>query len=98
MKIQITGDNIDVTDALREYVEKRLKKLFTHAESLQKTQVIFSKDHINYVADGQIHVPGTTLHAKASSEDSMYTAIDSMADKLLRQLDKHQEKMHKHRD
>ena len=98
MQTQITGQNIDVTPALREYAEKKLQKLQHHVEIITNIHITFNIDHVSNIADGQLTIPGNTFHAKATSNDSMYNAIDAMVDKLLRQLDKYRKKITGHRD
>ena len=97
MQTEITGHNIEVTPALREYAEKKLRKLQNHAAKISSVHITFNIDHVSHTVDGQLNVPGNTFHAKASSTESMYNAIDAMTDKLLRQLDKHHSKTSKHR-
>ena len=96
MQIQITGHNIEVTPALRELTEKKLKRLKSHVETITNIHITFNIDKINQVAEGQITLPGSVIHAKAKS-DNMYHTIDTLIDKLMRQLDKYKEKLTGHR-
>ena len=98
MQTQITGKNIDITPALREYAEKKLQKLQNHSERITSVHITFNIDHVSHIVDGQLNIPGNTFHAKASSNESMYNAIDAMTDKLLRQLDKNHNKKSDHHD
>ena len=98
MQTQITGQNVEVTSALREYAEKKLQKLQNHVEKITNIHVTFNIDHLSHIVDGQLSIPGNTFHAKAVSNESMYNAIDAMVDKLLRQLDKYRNKITGHRE
>lgn len=97
MQIQMTGHNVEVTPALREFTENKFQKLTTHSEKITSIHVTFTIDHLDQIAEAQINVPGSSIHAKASAE-KMYTAIDALLDKCVRQLDKYREKHNEHRE
>ena len=96
MNIDITGHHIDVTDSLRAYVNEKFERLERHFDHVTNTHVILSVQKQEQKAEATIHVSGGNLYADASSED-MYAAIDSLTDKLDRQVIKHKEKMTDHR-
>jgi putative sigma-54 modulation protein len=95
MRIEISGHQIDVTAALREYVETKLAKLERHFDHLLDIHVILSVDKLDHKAEATVHATGRTLHADSVAE-SMYAAIDLLADKLDRQVIKHKEKLTDH--
>ena len=95
MRIEISGHQIDVTAALREYVETKLAKLERHFDHLLDVHVILSVDKLDHKAEATVHATGRTLHADSVAE-SMYAAIDLLADKLDRQVIKHKEKLTDH--
>jgi len=96
MSTQMTGHNLDLTPALREFTEKKLKRLKAYTDTITSTHITFNIDNLNQIVEAQITVPGNTIHAKAES-DSMYAAVDTLIDKLLRQLKKYKEKHTDHR-
>ena len=96
MPLNITGHNIELTPALREFTEKKFKRLKAHQDTITSTHITFNINKLNQIAEAQIHVPGHTIVAKAES-DNMYTSIDLLIDKLLRQLTKYKEKQTDHR-
>ncbi|GIX35469.1 MAG: ribosomal subunit interface protein [Lysobacteraceae bacterium] len=95
MQIEISGHQIDVTPALRDYVESKLAKLERHSDTLQDAHVILTVDKLVHRAEATVNVTGRTLHAEASEAD-MYAAIDALIDKLDRQVLKHKEKLTDH--
>lgn len=97
MTPQITGHHVEVTPALREFTEKKLSRLKPHHGDITSIHITFNVENINQIAEGQIAVPGTTIHAKAENEN-MYNAIDALIYKLSRQLVKYKEKHSAHRD
>ncbi|WP_111641160.1 ribosome hibernation-promoting factor, HPF/YfiA family [Marinimicrobium alkaliphilum] len=96
MQITISGHHLEITDALRDYVNSKLERLTNHHDRITKTQVILTIEKLDQKAEATVHVSGKDLFADATSED-MYAAIDMLADKLDRQLIKHKEKLRSHR-
>lgn len=95
MEFQITGHNIEVTPALRETVEKKLKKLEQLFDRINSIQVVLKVEKVQQIAEATVQVNGAELHASAEEND-MYAAIDLLVDKLARQLTKHKEKLRQH--
>lgn len=96
MQINISGHHLEVTDSLKDYVTTKLERLNHHHDRITSIHVILSVDKLEQKAEATLHVSGKDIFADAISED-LYTAIDSLADKLDRQLIKHKEKMRSHR-
>ena len=95
MQITISGHHIELTDALKGYVDSKLDKLGRHHDRITSTNVILSVDKLIHKAEASVHVSGKEFFANAESDD-MYAAIDFLTDKLDRQLLKHKEKSHNH--
>ncbi len=91
MQINVSGHHVDVTPALREYVNTKLSKLQRHFDNITNAQVTLTIEKTIQKAEATVHLAGADLFAACESED-MYAAIDQMADKLDRQLLKHKEK------
>lgn len=95
MQLNISGHHLEITESIREYVTSKLSRLEKHYDRITSTQVILSVDKLIQKAEATIHVSGGELFADAENED-LYAAIDSLADKLDRQLIKHKEKHRGH--
>ena len=91
MRIETHGQQMDVTAALREYVETRLARLERHFDQPFDIRVLLSVDKPHHCAEATVTVRGQTLHADAKAQD-MYAAIDLLVDKLDRLLMKLKEK------
>lgn len=91
MQINVSGHHVEVTPALREYVNNKLSKLQRHYDNITTTDVTLTVEKMIQKAEASVHVAGADLFAACESED-MYAAIDSLTDKLDRQLLKHKEK------
>lgn len=95
MQIEVYGQHIEITDALRSYTEEKMQRLDRHFEHPILLRVQLSVDKPDFCAEGKVLVAGRELFADATSE-TMYAAIDHLADKLDRLLVKHKEKMVDH--
>lgn len=91
MQVNITGNHVDLTDALRDYVNEKLERIERHYDNITTVQVTLSVEKERHQAACTLHAAGADLHAEALDSD-MYAAIDALADKIDRQLVKHKEK------
>lgn len=97
---QINGTNLELTQAIKDYVESRIMKLEKFAAGLEpcdcaadvgKTTSGQQKGRI-FRAEFNLSIPGVLLRAEEIEED-LYAAIDGAADHLARQLKEYKEKM-----
>jgi putative sigma-54 modulation protein len=95
MQISLTGNHVDLTDPLREYVNSKMERLERHFDIVQDIHVVLSVEKLRHKAEATLHITGGNLFADSVQED-MYAAIDSLTDKLDRQVKKHKEKMTDH--
>ena len=95
MRIDISGHQIDVTQALRDYVQEKFARVSRHYDHHLDARVILSVDKLEQKAEATLNTPGKTLFADAIAPD-MYAAIDLLSDKLDRLLVKQKEKMTNH--
>lgn len=92
MNIQITGRHVEVTDAIKSYVNEKIGKVGQYFDNITSTKVILDVEKDHQVAEAIVIVPGSEFVAKAEDKD-LYAAIDMLEDKLARQLKKHKNKM-----
>ena len=92
MQINITGHHVEVTPALRNYVTGKLDRIERHTENITNVHVILSIEKQRQKAEATIHVSGGDIYAD-SEHDDMYAAIDTLVDKLDRQVKKHKDKI-----
>ncbi|MBP8925151.1 MAG: ribosome-associated translation inhibitor RaiA [Pseudomonadales bacterium] len=91
MQINISGHHVELTPALREYVTSKLSRLERHATNITHADVVLNVEKLRQKIEATIRMAGGELFAASESED-MYAAIDSLSDKLDRQLKKHKGK------
>ena len=96
MQINLTGHHVDITDALKGYVDSKFERLARHFDHVIKVHVILSVEKLRQKAEATIKVNGGNVFADSVHED-MYAAIDGLIDKLDRQVLKHKEKRINHR-
>jgi putative sigma-54 modulation protein len=92
MQIDLTGRHLDLTDALRGYVNEKFERLERHFDHMTHIHVILSVEKINQKAEAKFHISGHDIFADSEHQD-MYAAIDGLVDKLDRQVLKYKEKM-----
>ncbi|MCW8347802.1 MULTISPECIES: ribosome hibernation promoting factor [Vibrio] len=95
MQIQIQGHHVDLTESMQDYVNSKFQKLERFFDHINTIQVILRVEKLNQIAEATLHINQAEIHATAEDE-SMYAAIDSLVDKLVRQLNKHKEKISNH--
>ena len=95
MNVEVTGQHVEITNALRDYVVKKLKRVERHLDTMTAAHVVLTLENLSHKAEGTLHLSKATVHAEASAQD-MYAAIDALADKLDRQVLRHKEKMTNH--
>ncbi|NDV89623.1 ribosome hibernation promoting factor [Alteromonas sp. 345S023] len=95
MQINLTGHHVEITDSLRNYVDTKFSKLERHFDHISNVHVILNVEKLNQKAEATMHLSGAEVFASSENLD-MYAAIDSMVDKLDRQVIKHKEKLKKH--
>ncbi|MES2141829.1 MAG: ribosome-associated translation inhibitor RaiA [Pseudomonadota bacterium] len=91
MQITITNDGIEVTEALKQHILDKFKRLERITTKTTAIHITLSLENIEQVAKALVNEHGLEVYASAGSED-LYTAIDSLIDKLELQINKHKQK------
>ena len=96
MQINLTGHHVDITEALKGYVDNKFERLARHFDQVINVHVILSVEKLRQKAEATLSINGANVFADSVHED-MYAAIDGLIDKLDRQVLKHKEKKSSHR-
>ena len=91
MNLKLTGNHVEITDAMREYVISKIGKITRHFDHVIDVSVILSVEKLKQKAEANVHVRGKDIFVETDSED-MYASIDNLIDKLDRQILRHKEK------
>ena len=97
MNLNVSGHHLEITPALRDYVQDKLGRVTRHFDHVIDAHVVLSVDKLRQKAEVTLHVRGKDIHC-ACEEQDLYAAIDLLIDKLDRQVlkykGKRQEKSH----
>ena len=96
MNLTLTGHHLDITPAIRSYVEDKIGRVTRHFDHVIDVSVVLRVEKNVQKAEANVHVSGKDLRAEAAEAD-MYAAIDMLADKLDRMVVKHKEMLSSHR-
>lgn len=90
----IRGKNVDVTQNLREYVEKRVGKITRYFENIDEVSVLLAVEKGRHIVEVTAEIPrsGLVLRGQESTAD-MYSSIDLVVEKLERQIRKQKTKL-----
>ena len=97
LKFNIRGENIEVTPAIREYVETKVEKVERYFnEDVNATANVNLKVYNDKQTKVEVTIPmkNVTLRAEERNND-MYAAVDLIVDKLERQIRKHKTKVNR---
>jgi putative sigma-54 modulation protein len=95
MNLQISGHHLEITPALRDYVTGKLERVTRHFDHVIDVSAILSVEKLKQKAEVTVHLSGKDIHVESIDED-LYAAIDALADKLDRQVQKHKQKLQDH--
>ena len=84
----VRGKNIDITPALKDYVEKRVGKITKYFDQLGEITAILTVEKGRHIVEVTVPVNGMLLRGEEATAD-MYTSIDLVIEKLERQIEKH---------
>lgn len=96
MEISYHWHNLDVSDAIKDYSDKKIDKILVHFNNIVSAIVRFRVEKINHIVELTINADGAQLVAEEKAED-MYAAIDLCEKKMIKQIEKHKGKQRAHR-
>jgi putative sigma-54 modulation protein len=97
MQIVTNGRNIELTEAIKNYIQEKVSRLENHYDFIQEIHIILEIEKnprisANQLAEATVHVPGAVVRVESGSEN-LYASIDSLVDKIERSLRKHKTKL-----
>src|SRR5215510_13195732 len=94
MQIEVKGRNLQVTDEIREYADKRFAKIAKQVSELAVLELEVADENVPgdpVAAEAVLHLKGTQLRAKEVSKDAKH-AMNLVAENMERQVKRHREK------
>jgi putative sigma-54 modulation protein len=92
MKVNISGKNVTITDALKDYAGKKVGKIGRFFEGDLEAQVTLNVEKDRHIVEVTIPVNGILLRGEAETHD-MYSSIDLVIEKLEKQIEKYKTKL-----
>jgi putative sigma-54 modulation protein len=96
MKLRITGRHMNITPALREYVDTRFERLDRYGLKVTSLQVVLGVEKLQHKAEVVGTVNGKRVQAKTSTRE-MYATIDALVARVDAQLRKWKERLVEHK-
>lgn len=102
MRIEVKGRNTSVTQAQREQIERRFRKIARQVSDLAQLEMVLVEERNpsipeSQIAEATLHLKGVTLHARSEATD-MGHAINCCEDQLFKQVKRHRDKRRKRRE
>lgn len=95
MNITVTGRHMEMTDALKAYIETGLKKIETHFDKVLEADVVLDVEKHRHIAEVNLHANGVRIHGREVSGD-MYASVDAVMAKLEKQIRKYRDRINRH--
>jgi putative sigma-54 modulation protein len=93
VRVVVTFRHTQPTDALKHYAEGKIHRLGKYFSRPLVAHVVLAVDSKErQTAEVELHMHGIIIHSRGETED-LYSAIDSVVDKLQRQVKKQKEKI-----
>jgi len=89
IRVSISGKNLEITEALRSYVDKKISKLDKYLDDNRtaSAEVMLRIERGIHIAEVTVNLSGVLLRGEGKTGD-MYTSIDSAVDRIERQFNK----------
>ena len=92
MRVNITGRHLEMTDALRQYVEKKTSRLVKYHNRISDMEVVVDEEGIHKKCEVIIKVDHAEPFVVTERGEDLYACIDTSVDKMERQLKRFKEK------
>lgn len=99
MQFVVKGKNLQLTEALKEYAEKKLSTIGKYFDQVVEVDVTLSVKDSKDTSKSKVcevtvwaKAVGNPIHGRAASED-LYASIDMVVEKIERQVKKYKEKI-----
>lgn len=96
MNIIVTGRHLEITPALKNYVEKKVKRINRYLSNISEAVVTISVQKYRHKVEVLLKVNGVLIQAEGVTSE-VYSSIDEVSEKLGRQIKKYKEKLVSHR-
>lgn len=95
MNITVTGRHMEMTDALKTYIQTGLEKVESHFDNAFEADVVLDVEKHRHIAEVNLHTNGVRIHSKEASAD-MYASVDAAIAKIEKQIRKYKDRINRH--
>ena len=93
MQVSVAARHMDLTDGLRDHVERALEKVTSHFDRVTDADVVLSVEKHRHIAEITLKAPnGLRIHSSESTDD-MYSSVDAVVEKLDRQARRYKDRL-----
>lgn len=85
MNIAVTFRHLEADDGVKDYVEKRFKRIKKYMGNFREVHVILSREKFRFIAETILSLNGIQIKGQSQDPD-LYKAIDQMVEKIERQI------------
>ena len=97
MQIRVTGRHVEVNDEIRDYVDAKANKLPRFYDRIHEIEVVLGRESEQFTAEIIVRVDNKHTFVASDSGSDRFALVDTIVDKLERQLTKHKEKNRNHK-
>ena len=91
IQTKLTGHHLEITAAIKQHVVEKMRRLERHFDYTMHPHIILSVEKNRHRAEATLTLNGSQIFANAIQDD-MYSAVDTLVDKLERQIARYKEK------
>ena len=91
MKLTVAGIKIQITQAIKDHLNKKIEKSLKDLPDLADVHVALRVEKHRHFAEITVKTKGFTVHAESETDD-LYTAMDDAVEKAEKQLKKHKDR------
>lgn len=91
MKVTVTGRKIDITEGIRNHLDRKMEKPLQELGDATDVHVALSVEKHRHFAEITVKTKGFTVHSEEETND-LYVAMDNAVEKIEKQLRKHKER------
>ena len=95
MNVTVTGRHMEMTDALKAYIQTGLEKVESHFDNAFDADVVLDVEKHRHIAEVNLLANGVRIHSKEASSD-MYASVDAALTKLEKQIRKYKDRINRH--
>jgi putative sigma-54 modulation protein len=93
VNIIVKARHMDVTDAMRQYVESKAAKLPRYSDPIQTIEAILDMEADQAVAELVVTARRKTTFVASHRDEDMYACIDQCLHKIAEQLRRHKDRV-----